>query len=438
MKQVESKWISFILYALVATSLILTWRIMSIPSGAMNIRTITPTQTATSISNVKSMEDIFSPHRLTFHTQSNTFVASDERIIKHADSFFKDNPMGEIVFDSTYPKENYNEFILKRNRIELRFPAAVPIEMISRYFTGVPEGMGKNSINRILISTAVEEPIYLLDDESRNVYTAERFEGSIEPLMRLYSANKDLYMNAHAYSFRDTINFLPQTEVSLNRVDYLVEKQPNSFFIGQLFEDTTELRDDSNDVFTIYSDNISELRIHKETGILYYYRNSVEQDNLTAFQQIRDSFHTLKFIDTWTQASHFEGYNKESGQVTYRRYLNGMPIFGVLDRGLIRMEMKNGGLVDLYYPTEIIQTPLEDRDQQIVLPDAQELIGQLNEVGIPYSTIEDMGLGYEWISNDESTRVASLVPRWFVKLDGTWRTVENAIDARQRGDEDGL
>lgn len=118
MKQVESKWISFILYALVATSLILTWRIMSIPSGATNIRTITPTQTATSISNVKSMEDIFSPHRLTFHTQSNTFVASDERIIKHADSFFKDNPMGEIVFDSTYEKEKYDEFILRRNRID--------------------------------------------------------------------------------------------------------------------------------------------------------------------------------------------------------------------------------------------------------------------------------------------------------------------------------
>ena len=198
------------------------------------------------------------------------------------------------------------------------------------------------------------------------------------------------------------------------------------------------MRDDSNDVFTIYSDNISELRIHKETGILYYYRNSVEQDDLTAFQQIRDSFHTLKFIDTWTQASHFEGYDKESGQVTYRRYLNGMPISGLLDRGLIRMEMKNSGLVDLYYPTEIIQTPLEDREQQIVLPDAQELIVQLNGAGIPYSAIEDMGLGYEWISNDESTRVASLVPRWFVKLDGTWSTVDDAIDARQRGDADGL
>lgn len=438
MRQIDSKWISFILYVLVATSLILTWRIMSVPSGSANIQTIAPTQPSTSISNVKNMEDIFAPHRLTFHTQSNTFVASDERIINHVDSFFEDNPLGEITFDSIYEKEDYDDFILKRNRIELRFPASIPLGMLSRYFESVPEEMGSNSVNRILISTVVEEPVYLLDDATRKVYTAERFEGSIEPLMRLYSTNKDAYVSSNAYSFQDTIKFLPQADVELNRLDYLVEKQPNSFFIGQLFEDTTELRDDSNDVFTIYSDNISELRIHKETGILYYYRNSVEQDDLTEFQQIRVSYHSLKFIDTWTQASYFDGYNKDTGQVTYRRYLNGLPISGVLDRGLIRMEMKNSGLVELYYPTEIIQTPLEDRQEKIILPDAQDIIAQLNAAGILYSAIEDMDIGYEWISNDESTRIASLVPRWFVKLDGIWNTVDDSIDAIQRGDADGL
>lgn len=438
MKQIESKWISFILYALVATSLFLTWRIMSVPSGSANIQTLAPTQPTTNISNVKNMEEIFAPHRLTFHTQSNSFVASDERIIKHADSFLVESPMGDIAFEATYDKESYDAFILRRDRVELRFPASIPLGMLSRYFDSVPEEMASNSINRILISTAADEPIYLLDDASRNVYTAVRFEESIEPLMRLYSANKDVYVNSNAYSFRDTIKFLPQADVELYRLDYLVEKQPNSFFIGQLFEDTTELRDDSNDVFTIYSDNISELRIHKETGILYYYRNSIDQEELTKFQQIRVSYHSLKFFDTWTQASYFDGYNSETEQVTYRRYLNGLPIFGALDRGLIRMEMTNSGLVELYYPTEIIQTPLEDRQEKIMLPAAQEMITKLAEASIPYSAIEDMRIGYEWISNDESTRIASLVPHWFVKLDGTWDTVDGWINARLRGDASGL
>ena len=438
MKQIDSKWISFILYALVATSLFLTWRIMSVPSGSANIQTLAPTQSTTNISNVKNMEDIFAPHRLTFHTQSNSFVAADERIIKHADSFLVENPMGDIAFEATYDKESYDAFILRRDRVELRFPASIPLGMLSRYFDSVPDEMASNSINRILISTAADEPIYLLDDASRNVYTAVRFEESIEPLMRLYSANKDGYVNSNAYSFRDTIKFLPQADVELNRLDYLVEKQPNSFFIGQLFEDTTELRDDSNDVFTIYSDNISELRIHKETGILYYYRNSLDQEELSQFQQIRVSYHSLKFFDTWTQASYFDGYNAETGQVTYRRYLNGLPISGGLDRGSIRMEMTNSGLVELYYPTEIIQTPLEDRQEKIIHPDAQEVNTKLAAASIPYSAIEDMGIGYEWISNDESTRIASLVPHWFVKLDGTWDTVDGWINARLRGDVSGL
>lgn len=438
MKQIDSKWISFTLYTLVAISLFLTWRILSVPSGAANIQSIAPTQSTTSISNVKNIDDMFAPHRLTFHTQLNTFVSQDERIVNQADAFLEEWKMQDVTFVSAYTKEDYDALILERNRIEIRFPGPMPIGMLSRYFDTVPEELESSTITRILITTVNADPIYLLDDGSKNVYTATRSKDSIEPLMKLYSGNKESYINSNAYSFKDVITYLPQTEIQLDKLDYLVEKQPNSFFIGQLFEDTTELRDDSNDVFTIYSDNISELRIHKETGILYYYRNNLDQENLSVFQQIRDSFHALKFLDTWTQASYFEGFDEESGQVTYRRYLNGLPIAGALDRGLIRMEMENSGLVELYYPTEIIQTPLEDRQEKVILPKPQEMIDKLAKADIPYSAIENMAIGYEWISNDESTRIASLVPRWFIKLDGTWNTIDGWITVARRGDASGL
>lgn len=438
MKQIDSKWISFILYALVATSLFLTWRILSVPSGAANIQSFSPTQQTTNLSNVKSIEDMFALHRLTYHTQTNTYVTQDERIVRQADSFLKEWKMHDLTFEKTYTKENYDAVILERNRLEIRFPAAMAFGLLSHYFESIPEELENNTITRILISTETEDLIYLLDDASKNVYTARRSEEPMEPLLLLYSRNQQAYANANAYSFKDTITYLPQEEIQLEKLDYLVEKQPNSFFIGQLFDDTTELRDDSNEVFTIYSDNISELRIHKETGILYYYRNNLDQAELTTSQQIRDSFHTLKFLDTWTQASYFDGFNEESEQVNYRRYLNGLPISGDLDRGLIRMEMESSGLVELYYPTEIIQTPLEDRLEQVVLPKAQDIINQLANVDIPYSKIENMRIGYAWISNDESARIASLVPKWFVKLDGVWDTIDNWVQETQRGDVSGF
>lgn len=438
MKRIDSRWISFILYTLVATSLFLTWRILSVPSGTANLQTLAPTQPSTSISNVKDIEDMFAPNLLTFHTQMNTFVTQEERLVNQADAFLEEWKMSDLAFDSTFSKESYDALVLERNKVEIRFPAAMPLGMLARYFDSVPEELEGRTVTRILISTRVDDPIYLLDDGSKDVFTAVRSEAPIEPLMNLYNNNQTAYFSSNAYSFQETITYLPQAEIELESLDYLVEKQPNSFFIGQLFEDTTELRDDSNEVFTIYSDNISELRIHKETGILYYYRNNLDQIDLSVFQQIRDSFHALKFLDTWTQASYFNGFDPQSGEVMYRRYLNGLPISGALDRGLIRMEMASSGLVELYYPTEIIQTPLEDRLETVVLPDAQEAIEQLARVGVPYSAIQNMAIGYEWINNDESTRIASLMPRWFVKLEGSWNTLDNWLAEEQRGDVGGL
>ncbi|WP_255763909.1 two-component system activity regulator YycH [Jeotgalibaca sp. MA1X17-3] len=260
----------------------------------------------------------------------------------------------------------------------------------------------------------------------------------MEPLLALYTKNIDEFIPANAYIFSNGIVFMPQERVTVPTLVYLAEKQSTSFFINELFDDTTELRDNSDDFVISYSDNISELRISKDSGILYYYRNNLDRTSILAYRQVRNSFHELKFLDTWPGLSLYDGYDSATDQITYRRYVSGIPIYDTKGMGAIRMKMANSGSTEIQFPTQIIQTPLEDRQKNVELPMGEEIIATLESKGYSFSDIEMIEIAYEWSNSDESNRIVELTPRWFVKMKGTWRTLDSWLIALGEETENGL
>lgn len=438
MRQRESKWISFILYILVAMSLFLTWRILAIPSHTVSLPTITPAAQNTSVSSAKNIEDMFIPSQLAVHTETNTYITQDPEIVSDVNQFLNDWKMEDISYQATYPVEEFNDLVLQTKRIEVKFPASVPLELLSRYFTVLSEDLYDETISRILISPEAEEKIYLVDDQTKRVYTAEYPEGSLQPLLALYSDKPEKFVPANAYAFTEGITFMPRNPIEIASYVYLAERQPNSFFINQLFEDTTELRDNSDEFVTSYSDNISELRINKDSGMLYYYRNNLDDTFVPPYRLIRNSFHEVKFLDTWTTPSVFSGYDSGSGQITYRRYVNGIPIYGSQGMGATRIKMANSGPVEIQFSTQAIQTPLEDREEKVALPAAQEVVERLESGGYVFADIQMMRVAYDWNDSEESSRVVELVPRWYVKMKGTWKTIDEWLKDSKEEVENGF
>ncbi|AZP04063.1 YycH family regulatory protein [Jeotgalibaca ciconiae] len=438
MKQNESNLVSVLLYVMVGISLFLTWRILIVPSNNSRLQTINQPAQTSNIASVKNIEDIFSPHQMVVHTSANTYITQNPNVLDEANEFLASWKMVDFEFQSTYSEEMFRELLLELGKVEMKFPASIRLGLISRYFENLSEDSYNETITRILIPTDETQPIYLVDDFTKSVYTAVRSEETMNPLVSMYMTNQDQFTLADAFGFEDEIQFLPREEFQLSSLVYLVEKQPNSFFINELFDDTTELRDDSNEFYTAYSDNISKLQIHKESGILSYLRNSLDQVDNSPYQQIRDSFHALKFIDTWARTTYFNGYNESTSEITYYRYMNGYPILNGAERGLVRMKMSNTRPIEIQYPTEVIQTPLEDREKIVTLPGGYDVVERLIDAGYYSSEIQSMQIGYDWRSSEESSRIAELLPNWYVKMHGTWRTVDAWLSAIEEGDEVGL
>lgn len=430
MKHKESPMLSALLYTLVAISLFLTVRILSTPS-TVGLSQNSATSVSANLTNTKKVEDVFAPIRMIVHTDKRMYLTQMPEIMRSVNELLSESVFNGIEGVSTYTKEDYDALILSPTQLEIRFAEEVPLELLSRYFTNLQEDYYGESIGRIIFNSNEEDPVYLLNDETKQVFTVSRPANLLQSLVELYEGQKEAYAEVESYETELAISYLPIEAITIQKLVYLVEKPSNSYFIDLLFDDTTDLKDNGSDEFVSYSDNISELSIEKETGQLSYYRNILDAEDLPDYRLIRDSFHEIKMLDNWTNPFYFYGFDEESDNVYYRRYVNGYPIFGEVDYGLTRIRMSGSTMTELQFLTQVIQTPLTDRGEDITLLSGQDLLAALNAGGYSSQEIQMIVLGYDWTFSEESNRLVNLTPKWFIQIDGSWKSLDQWIGATE-------
>lgn len=435
MKHKESPMLSALLYTLVAISLFLTVRILSTPS-TVGLSQNSATSVSANLTNTKKVEDVFAPIRMIVHTDKRMYLTQMPEIMRSVNELLSESVFNGIEGVSTYTKEEYDALILSPTQLEIRFAEEVPLELLSRYFTNLQEDYYGESIGRIIFNSKEEDPVYLLNDETKQVFTVARPANLLQSLVELYEGRKEAYAEVESYETELAISYLPIEAITIQKLIYLVEKPSNSYFIDLLFDDTTDLKDNGSDEFVSYSDNISELSIDKETGQLSYYRNILDAEDLPDYRLIRDSFHEIKMLDNWTNPFYFYGFDKENDNVYYRRYVNGYPIFGEVDYGLTRIRMSGSSMTELQFLTQVIQTPLTDRGEDVTLLSGQDLLAALNAGGYSSQEIQMIALGYDWTFSEESNRLVNLTPKWFIKIDGVWKALDQWIGGTETEADD--
>jgi regulatory protein YycH of two-component signal transduction system YycFG len=438
MKHKESPMLSALLYTLVAISLFLTVRILSTPS-TVGLGQSSTTSVSANLTNTKKIEDVFAPIRMIIHTDKRIYLTQSPEIMQSVNDLLSESVFGGIEGVSTYSQAEYDALILSPTQLEIRFAEEVPLELLSRYFTNLQENYYDEGIDRIILNSKEEDPVYLLNDETKQVFAATRPDNLLQPLAELYEGQKEAYMEVESYESESAISYLPSEAITMQKLVYLVEKPSNSYFIDLLFDDTTDLKDNGSDAFVSYSDNISELSIDKETGQLSYYRNILDAEEVPDYRLIRDSFHEIKMLDNWTNPFYFYGFDKGTDNVYYRRYVNGYPIFGEVDYGLTQIHMSGSSLTELQFLTQVIQTPLTDRREDITLLSGKDLLAALDAGGYSNQEIQMIALGYDWTFSEESNRLVNLTPKWFIQIDGAWKALDQWIGGTEtEADDSGL
>ena len=198
MKHKESPMLSALLYTLVAISLFLTVRILSTPS-TVGLSQNSTTSVSANLTNTKKVEDVFAPIRMIIHTDKRIYLTQEPEIMQSVNELLSESVFDGIEGVSTYTQEDYDALILSPTQLEIRFAEEVPLELLSRYFTNLQEEYYDEGVDRIIFNSKEEDPVYLLNDETKQVFTAARPDNLLQPLVDLYEGQKEAYMEVESY-----------------------------------------------------------------------------------------------------------------------------------------------------------------------------------------------------------------------------------------------
>lgn len=421
--------IKVVLVALIVLSLFLTFMIWTMPSQ-FNEETNANQGTTSSVSIARDMSQVFGPTQIVLHKNGEINAFTQTEIVTAITREFTKWKVDTIEEPIELTNEEYEEKLSQTNALEMVFVENISFGVFPDLFNDLAGEYQDRSFNRIYFSKDNLNQIYFYNTHSKLFYS-EAIEGIDQSKIdKLIEEENAISYLANAVLDEGKQVYTSAEEIELPYLSYLVERQTNQLFIERLFDDTSEVRENSaNDENIVsYNDYVSELQINENTDILTYYRNRNAENKLSITETLRVSYNELIQYENWASDVHYFDYNDSTREVTYRRYIAGFPVFSEFsDYGTTHVTVFEDGLSRLQVPLVIAQTPISDVEEQKTLQSGVSILESLSASGYPSEEIDDLKIGYTWINSTESDRVINLEPNWYVKINGKWQLAQSLL-----------
>ena len=441
--KIRLRYLVFILILLSIISLVLTMAVVFRPVEIFSpngfTRNVASTnQDASTQTRVSySLEDVFRPTRFIISHENKGKMTSDSTIIASVN----ENLVGkykDISKKEGLSQEAYEHLVLRDSYGQLLFDAPVTFGVMTRYFNDVPEEYKQETFSRIIYRHDDSKNVYFINDYTKQVFQAKTDQDIQSELFKYYDDTK--FHVVESYILKNKQIFIEVNNLSLEKQTYLMEQIPMSFYITQLFANPSELRNRSDGQSIIYNDNLSQLKMDRSTNVISYYQNRVDEEHLTPTVHLQQSFAQMKKLGGWKLGMSFSDFDSNRKIVEYMRYVGTYPILSNAKEGLSQFIITASGIEKMRVSSLIAETPIPSKNESIDLMSGKDLMDQILGKGIALDTLEDIRLGYAWQLSRESNQIVEFVPNWFIKIDHTWKTLEELTlpTLEQGGDNDGF
>ncbi|MFL2105357.1 YycH family regulatory protein [Desemzia sp. FAM 23991] len=427
-----------VLTLLIVLSLFLTVLLWRNPGGYVVQTENNEAPVVSSVTFDRQLSTVFGPTEVAEHTNQGTFITKNKAVLSSLFTAFQNFEVNDVTDPITMNGENYIDTVSQASNVELIFSSAIPFGLYQDSFSFLPREYENRTFNRMYLSLDNPGVIYFYNTRSMLFYEAEVSNIDTDLIPTALKENESSHIEAESVSLKEHITYLPVNSLELPVLNYLVEEQPNSLFIERLFDDTSEIQTVINEELSRYYDYFSELSIDNEKDILTYTRPQVGTDNDSLSTTVLNSFNKLIQYEHWPNELYYYGYSSVTNEVEFRRYIKGYPIFGTPDYGGTFVTVSDNSMTALEMPTVVAQTPISDQETDKELYAVDELTSVLASAGQSLNDIDDIKVGYTWNYSDESNRVVTLEPNWYVKVNGNWMSVQTLISSSKGGVDDGF
>lgn len=420
-----------LLGALIVLSLFLSFSLLTTGSQS-NEQTSSSGGSTTPALVDRSISEVFSPSQIILHeAYDNHQIASlsdTQDLVKQS---YKSMRFKDVQPPKTLTRSEYQQMVHEDSWVEFIFDEKIPFGLFSEGFEDIPSDYENRTFNRVLFNLNNQSRVLFYNDQEEQTYEFEEVRIPEDLLARFRDTESIRYTEATGLELNH-VTYVPSSKMDLSYENYIVERLPDRLFIGQFFEETSEVNVRSTSNGQQYTSLTTEVVINDENYTLSYLRQRTNREELSLTERLANSFQELAKVENWKDRSRYKAYNSSTGEVVFQRYLNGMPIFSAqqLDSE-VALRIDRSGMKNLRLPLRIAQTPISlDGYDKKELPGGQEIADKLEAAGVDLSTVTGLKVGLTWEESEEDERVIHLEPDWYVnvKNDSNWYTVDQLIE----------
>lgn len=390
------------------------------------------------ISNVNHSESIaFRPALVALHgvdAEHPLMVASTFPLRNLMETRFSTTNLQQLERAEVLENNDYIDMVQSDQWIEFLFREELPIGVFEEKFENLSQENANYFFNRMLIHAENQGTVYLYHTETEAFYTISVSENESIDINPFLNMDNLVYRSASIMPLEEGFIYLSHETMEVPYRSYVIDRLPNSLYTSNFFPDTSLVDVRSNGPVTRYIDLTKEVTINERNHTLVFLRQIQDPGTINPPNRFLRSFEQVNHFENWTGTFSLSEYDRESQMVSFRREIQGLPVFSTADyESVSEVNLVETGVTHLKLPLRFINTPItmEDSPTEELIPGV-EVYNQLSNQLSPtdFQKIENITVGYMWQESEEESQVIYFVPSWYVLYEGNWMTLDALLEIR--------
>ncbi|WP_079529009.1 YycH family regulatory protein [Halobacillus hunanensis] len=379
------------------------------------------------------MSSLIAPSQFVFHRNGAHYSFEDGKDRENTYKLMKNWTLFNI-----HTEEN-RDVPEAANMMEVIFPTNIPAQAIKNIFTlgeqDFPPSSGE--FRRIFFSindNGGVDVFFKPESEDALAYGASLRSENIYQLEKLIATTEGVSEQVMFTGDGEKRIFLPEGETKvpwhiLDTTSIRVAPLKNT-----LFEDPSIVKDiPAPRVEQRLTDSLSNLEVIEGGKRMVFSglpREPSPQTAMSSYEVLEKSISFVNAHDGWTDTFRIGDLSTANTSITYYMYLKHLPVLASEGNiHTIKVDYQNGQEKRYARPLVRLEPSINKSGAKYSLSSGDTIIALINE-SRKYNVklIEDIEIGYKLVQQSGGYGGYSLIPKWFVLENGSWKEVEESIE----------
>jgi regulatory protein YycH of two-component signal transduction system YycFG len=381
------------------------------------------TSSQSTSNDIKPISSVYAPTQIIETTQQKKQYVVNSQTVNLISEIANQtkNYQGAKMEQLDGNQKDYLNLLNMNNSVALNYPDSISLKIVSNYFNNHFDSLSNVLLNHIVIPFDGSNDLYLLGDNRNKIYRIHVKDNHSDEIKNLIA--HDVHKIPVQISMRNQVSFVNYRHAfSMPQYGYLISKASQNYYVTRLLSDAQDVSVKRHRTSTVYNDESSRQITFYNNGEVNYYDSHPGNISTNMTQFLITSYdHISKILLNDNLANvRFFNYDADASRVTYRKYVEGFPIFNQNQYGDIQMRLVDNTSLKYNFSLKSLQIPVPMGRKNIMMPSTKQVLTRLKAYGYNVNNVKGVELGYQWSDVKSSDILVVLEPAWYINYGGRY------------------